>query len=83
MKTMENKEIESPIKLDFYEDCAVGVDLESMRIAYSKQKMIEKVISEFGIDFESAIEYLETTHWYLYLGKNTPIFLDDYDTIYQ
>ena len=80
---MESNEIGSPIKLDFFKSCAVGVDLESMRIAYSKQKMIEKVISEFGGDVQSAIDYLQSEYWLIYQGNHTPIYLDDYDMIYQ
>jgi len=75
--------IGSPIKFEFYRDCVIGVDLNDMRVAYSKQKMIEKVINELGGSIESAIEYLSDEYWFMYLGKHTPIYLDDYDYIYD
>lgn len=79
----EENPIGSPIKLDFYREAVVGVDLNEMRIAYSKQKMIEKVIREYGLELSDAIDYLSEEYWQMYLGKHTPIYLDDYDYIYE
>ena len=79
----EENPIGSPIKLDFYREAVVGVDLNEMRVAYSKQKMIEKVITEYGLTLSEAIDYLSEEYWQMYLGKHTPIYLDDYDYIYE
>lgn len=79
----QESEIGTPIKLEFYKQCAVGVDLNDMRIAYSKQKMIEQFIGQFGGTIQDAIEYLSEEYWNIYLGKHTPIYLDDYDVIYE
>jgi len=83
---MENnytpRPVGSPIKADGFDSCIVGVCLDSMRIAYSKQKMIESLVLEKGMDWGMAIDYLSINIWGAYLGINTPIYLDDYDVIY-
>jgi len=83
---MENnytpRPVGSPIKADGFDSCIVGVCLDSMRIAYSKQKMIESLVLEKGMDWGIAIDYLSINIWGAYFGINTPIYLDDYDVIY-
>lgn len=76
-----SQEIGSPILADGFDDCIVGVDLDSMRIAYSKQKMIEKLVLD-GMSWSDAIDYLSFNTWFAYVGKHTPIYLDDYDVLY-
>lgn len=74
----------TPIRWDFFEECVLGIDFDNMRVAYRKQKMIEIVMLKFGInDVNSAVEYLWHEYWSKDFGKNTPIYLDDYDIVYQ
>lgn len=78
----EESEIGRPLICDGFDDCIVGVDFDSMRIAYSKQKMVEHLVVKDGMSFEDAYEYLSFNVWCAYLGKHTPIFLDDHDVVY-
>ena len=83
---MENnytpKPVNSPLKADGFDSCIVGVCLDSMRIAYSKQKMVELLVLERGMNWGDAIDYLFINTWSQYWGVYSPIFLDDYDVIY-
>ena len=76
-------EMSEILKADGFDDCIVGVDLSSGRIAYSKQMMVEKLVVEECMDWEDAIEYLEFNTWGAYVGEHTPIYLDDYDVLYM
>ena len=75
--------VNKPLIADGYDKCIVGVDLDSMRVAYSKQKMVEMLVLEEGMTWGDAIDYLVFNVWGAYMGENTPIYLDDYDTLYD
>jgi hypothetical protein len=62
---------------DGFDDAIIGLDTNNLRVVYSKQKMIEILEPEMGLD--DAIEYLEFNTWCAYVGDKTPIYMDEID----
>jgi hypothetical protein len=62
---------------DGFDDAIMGLDTNNLRVVYSKQKMIEILEPEMGLD--DAIEYLEFNTWCAYVGDKTPIYMDEID----
>jgi hypothetical protein len=62
---------------DGFDDAIIGLDTNNLRVVYSKQKMIEILEPEMGLD--DAIEYLEFNTWCAYVGDKTPIYIDEID----
>ncbi len=62
---------------DGFDDAIIGFDSNSMRVVYSKQKMID--IMEQQMPLDEAIEYLEFNTFCAYMGEQTPIFMDEID----
>jgi hypothetical protein len=62
---------------DGFDEAIIGFDSNSMRVVYSKQKMIEIMENEMPLD--EAIEYLEFNTFCAYVGEQTPIFMDEID----
>ena len=63
--------------VDGFDEAIIGFDSNSMRVVYSKQKMIEIMENEMPLD--EAIEYLEFNTFCAYVGEQTPIFMDEID----
>jgi len=62
---------------DGFDDAIIGLDTNSLRVVYSKQKMIECLMKDMELD--DAIEYLEFNTWGAYVGEQTPIYIDEID----
>jgi hypothetical protein len=62
---------------DGFDDAIMGLDTNSLRVVYSKQKMIECLLKDMELD--EAIEYLEFNTWGAYVGEQTPIYVDEID----
>ena len=62
---------------DGFDDAIMGLDTNSLRVVYSKQKMIECLLKDMELD--EAIEYLEFNTWGAYVGEQTPIYIDEID----
>lgn len=63
-----------------FDDAIIGLSTEFEdvpRIVYSKSKMIEVLVDESEMDREEAIEFLSYNTWSAYVGKGTPIYMDD------
>lgn len=58
-----------------FDDAIIGVDIDSERVVYDKDKMIELLVAE-GMKPTDAIEYLEFNVWGAYVGVHTPIYVD-------
>jgi hypothetical protein len=63
---------------DGFDDAILGLDTLSLRVVYSKQQMIEILVSE-DMTPEDAIEFLEYNTWNTYVGEQTPIYVDEID----
>lgn len=73
---MENQE--RTLKADGFDSAIIGIYVESEppRLIYSKQRMIEVLLSD-EIELDEAIEYLEYNTWAAYVGPGTPIYIDE------
>jgi hypothetical protein len=58
-----------------FDDAIIGVEAESERVIYDKDKMI-KILVEEGMNDLEAIEYLEYNVWGAYVGVHTPLYID-------
>ena len=61
---------------DGFDKAIIGLDTDDYRVVYSKMKMVK--ILEKQMDFEDALEHLETNTWGLNLGSRSPIYVDDF-----
>jgi hypothetical protein len=62
---------------DGFDDAIIGLETNSLRVVYSKQKMIQLLLDDMELD--DAIEYLEFNTWSAYVGEQTPIYVDEID----
>ena len=60
---------EKYIKADGFDSAIVGVDIDSFRIVYSKQKMVECLVLDQGWDLDNAIEHLTYNVWEAYINE--------------
>lgn len=73
---------ENVIVFDGLDDAIVGIvhddrELESPKVVYSKQKIIQTLISRDKMSYEEAVEFYEFNIAGLYAGKGTPLLMDD------
>jgi hypothetical protein len=61
---------------DGFDDAVIGVEPNSMRLVYDRDKMIGILISDEELTELDAIEYLEFNTWNAYVGEKTPIFIE-------
>jgi hypothetical protein len=64
------------LKADGFDDAVIGVDMFSMRLIYSKSKVIEILINE-GLSEEDALEHFSFNIEGAYVGEKTPIWCID------
>ena len=61
---------------DGFDGAIVGVEPNSMRLVYDRDKMIGILMVDEEMDELDAIEYLEFNTWNAYVGEKTPIFIE-------
>ena len=61
---------------DGFDDAIVGVEPNSMRLVYDRDKMIGILMTDEEMEEIDAIEYLEYNTWNAYVGEKTPIFIE-------
>jgi hypothetical protein len=61
---------------DGFDSAIVGVEPNSMRLVYNRDKMIGILIADEEMEEIDAIEYLEYNTWNAYVGEKTPIFIE-------
>ena len=61
---------------DGFDGAIVGVEPNSMRLVYDRDKMIGILMSDEEMEEIDAIEYLEYNTWNAYVGEKTPIFIE-------
>jgi hypothetical protein len=64
------------LKADGFDGAIVGVEPNSMRLVYDRDKMIGILIEDEEMEEIDAIEYLEYNTWNAYVGEKTPIFIE-------
>lgn len=62
---------------DGLDDALVGICPNSLRLVYSRTKVIEVFMRDDGMTEQDAIEYAEYNTFGAYVGEQTPIFIDD------
>ena len=61
---------------DGFDDAIIGVEPNSMRLIYDRDKMIGILIDDEELTEIDAIEYLEFNTWNAYVGEKTPLFIE-------
>ena len=61
---------------DGFDSAIVGVEPNSMRLVYNRDKMIGILMTDEEMEEIDAIEYLEYNTWNAYVGEKTPIFIE-------
>jgi hypothetical protein len=61
---------------DGFDSAIVGVEPNSMRLVYDRDKMIGILMTDEEMEEIDAIEYLEYNTWNAYVGEKTPIFIE-------
>jgi hypothetical protein len=64
------------LKADGFDSAIIGVDPNSMRLIYNRDKMIDILVYEEEHTELDAIEYLEFNTWNAYVGEKTPLFIE-------
>lgn len=67
---------EELLRMDGFDDAIIGIDEHSMRLIYSRSKILE--ILQKDMSEEDALDYFEFNIHCAYVGEKTPIIcLDD------
>ena len=61
---------------DGFDGAIIGVEPNSMRLIYDRDKMIGILIEDEEMEEIDAIEYMEYNTWNAYVGEKTPIFIE-------
>ena len=64
------------LKADGFDEAIIGVEPNSMRLVYDRDKMIEILMIDEKLTELDAIEYLLFNTWDAYVGEKTPIFIE-------
>jgi len=64
---------------DGLDDAIIGICPDTLRVVYSRTKVIEIFIKDDLMTEEDAIEHAEYNTFNAYVGEYTPIWIDDFD----
>jgi|TARA_R100000935_G_scaffold30088_1_gene50393 hypothetical protein len=64
---------------DGLDEAIIGICPNTLRLVYSRTKVINVFIKDDDMDEIDAIEYAEYNTFNAYVGEQTPIFIDDFD----
>lgn len=73
---LENFEDESILLIDGFDSAILGIEESTMRLIYSKRKIIKQLSKE--MNETDAIEFFYFNIESGYVGEKTPIFCNDY-----
>ena len=68
---------EGPLLAAGFDDALIGIDPNSLRAVYSRNKCIDMLVEE-GESVEDAMDFLEYNTFNTYVGEYTPIFIEDF-----
>ena len=72
---------EELLSADGFEDCVIGVaydkHVSAHRLAYSRSKCVDVLVERDKMTFEEAEEFLDFNVVDAYVGRKTPIWVDD------
>ena len=72
-----NHEDGAPLFADGFDDAILGICPDSLRVVYSRGKCIE-ILAKRYMSEDEAIEFLEYNTFTAYVGKFTPIWVEDF-----
>ncbi len=64
------------LKADGFDSAIIGVEPNTMKLVYSRDKMVGILIEDEKMDEIDAIEYLEFNTWNAHVGDKTPIYIE-------
>lgn len=64
---------------DGLDEAIIGICPNTLRLVYSRTKVINVFIKDDDMDEIDAIEYAEYNTFNAYVGEQTPIFIDDFN----
>jgi hypothetical protein len=64
------------LKADGFDNAIIGVEPNTMKLVYSRDKMVGILIEDEKMDEIDAIEYLEYNTWNAHVGDKTPIYIE-------
>ena len=64
---------------DGLDDAIIGICPDTLRVVYSRTKVIEIFIKDDFMTEDDAIEHAEYNTFNAYVGEYTPIWIDDFD----
>ena len=70
----------SPIKADGFDDCIIGVTTNRNSLdvlCYSSQKIVTKLMTRDGMNYDEAVEFFEYNIQGAYVGPRTPIYIHE------
>lgn len=65
---------------DGFDDAIIGFEPNMWKVVYSRRKCVDILIQTEGMSEEDAIDYLEYNTFNAYVGDNTPLWVDDFDS---
>ncbi len=68
---------EDILKADGFDKAVIGIELDTMRLIYSKLKCIEVIMLTSDLTYDEAVEFLDFNVFGSYVGELTPIWCDD------
>jgi hypothetical protein len=68
---------EDILKADGFDKAVIGIELDTMRLIYSKLKCIEVIMLTADLTYDEAVEFLDFNVFGSYVGELTPIWCDD------
>ena len=68
---------EEILKADGLDEAVIGIEYSSGRLVYSKQKIIDILMSDGETSMEDALEHYDYNIAGGYVGELTPIWVDD------
>ena len=68
---------EEILKADGLDEAVIGIELDTMRLIYSKLKCVEVIMLTSDMSYDEAIEFLDFNVFGSYVGEHTPIWCDD------
>jgi hypothetical protein len=66
---------ETFLKMDGFDGAVIGVDERTMRLVYSKSKIMRELIKD--MDYETAMEHFDYNIAGAWVGEQTPIIVND------
>ena len=66
---------------DGLDTAIIGFDPNLWKVVYSRKKVVDVLMRRDGMGEDEAIEFAEFNIFGAYIGKKTPIFIEDYNRL--